>query len=230
MAEIVFDLETILKLPPNVDQVVRQVSQRLARSNLKIPIRGVEQVRQIQSAVTRTQRAFSVPGQRGVIDDAAVKQYKDVAKAAVAMDKGNLMALTSMEELGRQTALTAKRFTGYILATKTMFAVAGAISNAVSAAIEYDRQMLRIAQVTRTSIPEVQNLRKLFNELSVEFGVSALELSKAAETLAQAGKTISEIDTIISAIAPASLSATFGDIAKGTDSLLSLFAQFRLEA
>jgi hypothetical protein len=58
MAEIVFDIGTVLKLPPNLDQVLKQVQSRLAKSSIAIPLSGANQIRQLQNFSGRIRNTF----------------------------------------------------------------------------------------------------------------------------------------------------------------------------
>ena len=57
-------------------------------------------------------------------------------------------AANSMEAFGRNAGLAAKRFAGFTIATAAIVGLARAITNATREAIDFERELVKISQVT----------------------------------------------------------------------------------
>ena len=137
---------------------------------------------------------------------------------------------TISEDLGRQTAITLRRFGGFLIARNLIFGLGFAFKQAVVDAIQFERELGKIAQLQETSITSARSLGKFIEGLAVQFGASSDKLVKSGQVLAQAGKSAGDVRAILAALAPASLTPTFGDLEKTTDSLVAVLGQFKLEA
>lgn len=139
--------------------------------------------------------------------------------------------LTLTEDLGRQTAITVRRFSGFLIARDLIFGLGFAFRDTIAEAVRFEREITKIAQLQNSSIASARQLGSFIGGLSTQYGASSSELVKAGQVLAQAGKTSSETRLILSGLAQASLAPTFGtDTQKNADNLIALLGQFKLEA
>lgn len=168
---------------------------------------------------------FAAPGLRAVAQ--AMNALNNSSRAAA---KGTGQATTAMEDLGRQTALTVRRFGGFLIARDLVFGLTFAFKSVIVEAIKFEREITKVAQLQNTSMESARELGKFIGNLSTQFGTSSLELAKASQTLAQAGKRTGEIKSILQSLGQASLLPTFGDLEKSTDSLLAVLGQFNIKA
>lgn len=152
-----------------------------------------------------------------------------VSNHSRAASKGTGEVVGKMEDLGRQTAITIRRFGGFLIARDLVFGLGFAFKNAVGEAIKFERELTKIAQLQETTIASARELGKFIGDLAIRFGQSSSELAQSAQVLAQAGKKTGEIKTILKALGEASLTPTFGDLTKTTDSLLAVLGQFNLK-
>lgn len=158
------------------------------------------------------------------------------ASARVFNDKMSISSKTTaqlstvMQDLGRQTAITTKRYAGFIVASRLTLGLSRALSDATSETIKFQREISKVAQLRSIPIFETAGLEENISRLATRFGVDANELVKSSQTLAQAGKNLGEINRFLTAVAPATLTATFEDAAKSTESLLAITTQFKIEA
>lgn len=137
---------------------------------------------------------------------------------------------SDIEKFGEQAALAIRRYGAFTLATGGFIKLTQAISAGISEAILFDRELVRVAQVTGQSIKSLQGLSKEVTRLSTEFGVSSSELIKVSVTLAQAGLSVRDVKTALEALAKTGVSATFGDIGNTTEAAIAIFQQFKVEA
>ena len=83
-----------------------------------------------------------------------IKQEMDTIK------KKTKDATSVLEDFGKQGALAAKRFAAFSIATAGFIAFVSAIRNGIKEAIDFERQMIRVSQVTGLSMNTLKGLQK----------------------------------------------------------------------
>jgi len=139
-------------------------------------------------------------------------------------------AKNEMEKFGEQAALAIRRYGAFTLATTAFIKLTNSISAGIDDAIKFDREMVRIAQVTGSSVAGVKDLGDEVTRLSKEFGVSSSKMLEASVTLAQAGLSAKNVKVALEALAKTGVSATFGDIKDTTEAAIAIMQQFGKEA
>jgi TP901 family phage tail tape measure protein len=155
---------------------------------------------------------------------ATEKTAKSVKKGA----KDLQVATTAVEEFGKQSALAVKRFAAFSIVTSIINRFSSAISDSLSDFIEFDRQLVRVAQVTKGTQSELSALSQEIGRLASNFGVASKDLAEVSVTLSQAGLTAAQTKTALEALAKTSLAATFNDINSTTEGSIALMRQFRI--
>lgn len=148
-----------------------------------------------------------------------IKQVKELKQATM---EANSVA----ESLAKTFAVSFKRFVTFSLATRTVGTFTSGLSSAFNEAIDFEKQMVRVSQVTGKSLPELRDLNKEITRLSVGLGVSSKTLLDVSLTLAQAGFTANDTRIALEALAKTELAPTFTDIKKTTEGAIALFNQF----
>lgn len=199
-----FLLTAQLKLAPpsNIRQVVNQINAGLQgiKANITINTQGLNSQ---LSNITRN-----------------VRNTSQAVRAA-----GN-----DMERFGEQAAIAIRRYGGFTIATTAFLKLGNAISSGVSDAIAFDREIVRIAQVTGHSVGGLKDLNKEVTKLATEFGVSSTKILETSVTLAQAGLSAKDVKIALTALAKTGVSATFGDIKNTTEASIAIMQQFGKEA
>lgn len=136
----------------------------------------------------------------------------------------------SIEDFGAKSALALKRNAAFLLPTTAIFAFVTAAKRGIEEAVEFDREIVRLSQVSGKSIAGLAGLKREITSLSTSLGVSSKELVKVSTTLAQAGFTIKDTQTILKGLAESSLAPTFSDIESTTEGVIAAFNQFKLKA
>ena len=162
----------------------------------------------------------------GKINSSLEKTSQKITSTA----KATAQAATQMEEFGKQSALAIRRFAAFSVVTTGVFGLINAISSATKAFIEFDRQIIRLRQVTGAGAVEIESLRKAIRTLAQDLGVSSEQLSRVAVTLAQAGFSAKETEQALGALAKTDLAATFDNIEDTTEGAIAAMRQFGLEA
>lgn len=131
-----------------------------------------------------------------------------------------------MEKFGEQAARAIRRFGAFTLATATFIKLSNAISAGIDEAIKYDREMVRLSQVTGQTLGNLQGLSNEVTRLSKEFGASSSEILGVSVTLAQAGLNAKDTQKALEAIAKTAVSSTFGNMADTGEAAIAVMQQF----
>ena len=189
-----------LQAPTNVRSVVGQIRKQLKGINVNV---GVN---------TNTRQLAQVN-----------KQFQTVSKSA----KG---AARETKQLGTSIAQAARRFSVLTVATGSLLALTRGLKNATKEAIEFERELVKISQVTGKSVGSLKGLTVEVTALATTFGVSSKEILTAARTLAQAGFSAEKAQKALKILTQTNLAATFNNIADTTEGAIALLNQFRKEA
>ena len=154
----------------------------------------------------------------------------NTANAANQVGKSVQQAATQMEEFGRISGLALRRYAGFTVATTLTFGFARAVSNAFTEALKFERELIKVAQVTNTTVKGLKSLTDEIGRLSRSFGVSSTELLEVSRTLSQAGLSANETRKALEALAKSSLAPTFNDIRNTTEGVVAIMSQFGIRA
>ena len=189
-----------LQAPGNVKAVVSQIRKQLKGVNVNI-------------GVTANTRQLTQTN----------KQFQNVSKSATTASR-------SVKRLGTSIGEAARRFSVITVATGSLLALTRSIKNATKEAIDFEREVVRISQVTGKSVGSLRGLTAEVTSLATEFGVSSKEILTAARTLAQAGFAADKAQKALRILTQTDLAATFNNIADTTEGAIALLNQFRNEA
>jgi TP901 family phage tail tape measure protein len=153
---------------------------------------------------------------------------------------GNAAALTSttralseasdaFDNFGRQAGLAARRYSAFLIAGGGIVGFISAIRNGVSEALQFEREMIRIGQVTGESSAEIGKVAENITSISTAWGVSSKNLSQAAVLLASAGYKAGELNQALEALAKTTLTPQFGNLIETTNGAIAVMAQFKLQ-
>ena len=151
------------------------------------------------------------------------KQLQNVSKSSKAAAK-------DIGTLNRNLQEATRRFGVITLATGTLLSFVTGLKNSTKAAIEFERELIKISQVTGKSVQQLQSLTKEVTRLSTAFGVSSADLLNVSRTLAQAGFNAEKTRKSLDILAKTTLAATFDNIQDTTEGAIALLRQFGDEA
>lgn len=203
-------------------QKVTQLNQGFKQFNATL----IQTAHVSQNATTALSNLSKALGQIGAASQSANTVNQNVAKVGK-----TLQAATSQAEgFGRAAGLAFKRFAAFSSITGGIFALTAAIGAGVKEAIEFDKEMIKLSQVTGKSVAGLQSLEKEITNLAKKFGVSSKELLNVASTLAQAGLSAKDTEIALESLAKSSLAPSFKNMAETTEGAIAIFAQFGLQA
>jgi len=205
-SKFVLTAQLQLQAPTNVRQVVSLVNRQLQGVQMNVnPVVNTKALAQANSAVQK-------------ISVSAKGASKSLASAA-----------GSANSLGSALGAAARRFASITLATGFFLALTRALGSAVGRAIEFEKEMLKISQVTGRSIRDLSNLSREVTHLATTLGVGSDEILNAARTLSQAGFSAQKVTGALKILAQTDLAATFDNIKDTTEGAIAILSQFRKE-
>jgi len=235
----------ILQGPKNIQKVTNTIKQQL--SGISVPVnlqvsRGANtqlgKINNQLNALSKTARttqtslsklnaiSASVGTGLGKSAGASSKLNSNLGGVAVNANK----AAGAMATLGKETALTFKRFAAAGIVTATVFRLGAAISEATGNALEFERELVKLQQVTGQNAKQLDGLKNAVRDVSKGLGISANELVGIARLFAQTGQNLREVEASMKAIARSTLAPTFGDMAQTAEGLIAALAQFKIAA
>jgi len=135
-----------------------------------------------------------------------------------------------IEAFGKDAALAIRRFSAFTIATGAIFGFVRAVQTATSEALKFEREMVKIVQVSGATKAGIKSLNADIDSLSTTLGVNANELVDVARILTQTGRSVSEVRAALKGIARSSLSPTFGTMKATTEGVVAALEQFDISA
>ena len=135
-------------------------------------------------------------------------------------------ASSAATNMGKSFGLALKRFAAFTVASRAVSLFTNTLANAVQESIDFQREVVKIAQVTGKSVSELKGLNAEITRLATTLGTSSKELLGATRILAQAGIQANDLKIALEALAKTTLAPTFEDITKTAEGAVAILAQF----
>ena len=139
-------------------------------------------------------------------------------------------ARNQMEEFGRQSAIAVRRFAAFSISSGIILGFTNAITKGARAFIDFDKELVKLQQVTGESANGLSGLQKTIAGLASGLGVSSSELINVSSTLAQAGLSARDTEKALRALALSALAPSFDDMNKTVEGSIALMKQFGISA
>jgi hypothetical protein len=155
---------------------------------------------------------------------------KGAAQAQTAIQnvtKATNQASSAAEALGRSFGLAVKRFAAFTVASRAVSLFTNSLASAVDQAIQFQREVIKIAQVTGDSDNRLKNLTKTITDLSTGLGVVSADLLAVTRILSQAGVRGRDLEVALEGLAKSTLAPTFDDITQTAEGAVAVLAQFQ---
>jgi len=254
-----FNLTAQLNLvgPTNIRQIVGDIRKQLGTIkgtiNVGIDPQSAKAIAQAQSQAAQLSSGLNnvaksgntaAAGMRDLNDAAAKNQLGSTAKnAASAADAATNLGKQSsraakdvkvlgneLAEFGRQSGLAIRRFAAFSLVSGVMYKLNSAINQALSQYIDFDRELVRVSQVTGKSVQELGSLVDEISSLAGSTGVASKELIQVSSTLAQAGLSAREAEQALKALALSANAPSFDNLNDTVEGSIALMRQFGIRA
>lgn len=159
-----------------------------------------------------------------IAKDQAAQARKNVTR--VSPNRGSDTEQSGAFKFGEQSALAFKRFAAFSLSAGAVFGVVEAFRAGITEAISFEKELVKLAQVSNSSIASLKGTQDIITGLATSLGTSSKDLVGAAVTIRQAGFSIEETNAALETLALTSLSPSFNDIKNTTEGLIALRSQF----
>ena len=244
--------ELSLRGPKNLKPLVRNIQKQLQSVNIPVNVqvnantqKALNKINSYMKGVQNSSKGMAQTatvaasnlaqvGNSGTKAAAGVsKMAKQSANASKQLKQtGNeaLSAANKMKLFGEQAGLAVKRFAAFSIPTGIMIGFTTAISNGFREALEFERELIKIAQVSGRTVNSLRGLTKEITRLATTFGVSSQELLETSRILAQTGMTAKETQVALGALAKASLAPTFKDMNDTVEASIAAMRQFGIAA
>ena len=220
-----------LQGPSNLSRVVSQIQSKLQNVNAQINF----QIN--KNAAQNVQAASNAANNLSKSSAAATKQVSNLSKAsrtagnnAASSAKNFQQAASAAESFGKQSALAVKRFAAFTVSAGILGGFVAAMKNGVSAAIDFERELIKVSQVTGKSMDALSALTNQIAALSKGMGVASAELVNVSRILSQTGMTANEVRVSLKALAQSSLAPTFKDMTNTAEGAIAIMRQFGVTA
>ena len=244
--------QVILSGPKNIKAVQKKIKSGLqgvtASIDLKVPKNLSKQLGNFNKGLSSLNKNISALQSSAATANAHLsglgKQFNSLNTSSKTMAKSQASVQTSLKNtakqvgearseiqaFGKDAALAIRRFSAFTVATGVVFGFVRAVQTATKAAIDYEREITRVVQVTGASAGSIGKLKNTIDDLSTSLGVDANELAKLARTFAQTGQSIDQVRDSIRAVARSTLAPSFGEMKNTAEGLIAALAQFNIAA
>jgi TP901 family phage tail tape measure protein len=136
-------------------------------------------------------------------------------------------ATSAADRMGRAFAVSIRRFAAFSIATRAVGLFTSTLSDAIQTSIDFERQLVKVAQVTGKSVSGLRDLTDEITNLARGFGVSSQSLLEVTTILTQAGLSASDTKVALNSLAQAALAPNFDSITQTAEGAIAILAQFQ---
>ena len=231
--------------PNNLNQVVRRIQSSLnsvsANVNITMGRNTITNLSAANAQLTQMSANLAAVTANANNAAAAIQNMVNALQSAKSsntninvnlanVSKAAKTAANDMEEFGRISALAVRRFAAFSIPAGFLVGAVTGMKQMIQSAIEYDRQMNRLQQVTMASKETISSISSEIGRLSTNLGVSSKALSEVSVVLASAGYSASQVKDALDVLAQTQLASQFDDIKTTTDGAIAVMQQFKVEA
>tara|TARA_Y100000385_G_scaffold251545_1_gene274364 strand:+ start:45661 stop:52410 length:6750 start_codon:yes stop_codon:yes gene_type:complete len=185
-----------------------------AQLNLKAPNNVAQVVSQMQKQLSGVSVNLNVQG--------AAKANKQISSLTSNMHQ----ASKASKGLGSDFAQSVRRFSAMAIATRAVSLFTNTLSAAIRESIDFERELVKIAQVTGKTVEQLRFLTSTVSSLSTNLGVASGSLLSVSRMLSQAGLSARETETALRTLAMTELAPTFDNITQTAEGAIAIFNQF----
>lgn len=185
-----------------------------AQLQLQAPTNVAQVVRQIQSQLNN------------VTVNVQVQNSQRAQRQLQQLTQQTNQATSAAERMGRAFAVSVRRFAAFSIATRAVGLFTSTLSDAVQTAIDFERQLIKISQVTGENVSKLNKLTSVITELSTGLGVASNDLLNVSTTLLQAGLSSKDTEVALKSLAKAALAPNFDSISETAEGAIAILAQF----
>lgn len=248
-----------LRGPSNIKTIVADIKRQLGTVqgtvNFTIDPRTTRNVSQLESALRNLNTAFTQTQNNATAAANAIRTFnnsignigsstnninrsmnnaanaaQNLGRQTTSAAQQTKIATSEMEEFGKQSALAVRRFAAFSSVTSVIFAFTNALTKGMTAFVAFDKEFVKLQQVTDSSASQLKGLSDEITSLSKNFGVASADLMTVASTLAQAGLSAKDTERALKALALTDLAPSFDSMNDTVEGSIALMRQFSIGA
>ena len=170
----------------------------------QLQLQGPKNVRQV---VNQIQSQL-----KGVDVDVAIKNGPQAQRQLKQIADQSNRAAQAAGSMGKALGVSIRRFTGLAIATRAVSLFTNNLGAAIKESIAFERELIKISQVTGKTIKQLSGLTKSITSLATGLGVSSTSLLSTSRILSQAGLSAKQTEIALTALAKTELAPTFENI------------------
>ena len=151
---------------------------------------------------------------------------QQAAKQVNNLNKATKQATTQATKMGKAFGASIRRFGAFTIATRAISLFTNGLANATKEAIDFEREMIKISQVTGKTMAQLKGLENTITGLATSLGVSSKSILSVGRILSQAGIQAKDLNVALTTLAKTSLAPTFDDITQTAEGAVAILAQF----
>jgi TP901 family phage tail tape measure protein len=163
---------------------------------------------------------------QGVNIPVSIKAAGSATKQINQLTAATQRASSAADAMGRSFGLAIKRFAAFTIASRAVSLFTNSLAGAIDESIAFQREVIKVSQVTGKSIGELRDLTDTITRLSVGLGTSSKDLLSTATILAQAGIGADDLKVALEALAKTTLAPNFDSITETAEGAVAILAQF----
>ncbi len=232
----------------NATKVAKEIKARLQNIKAVVDIsvsKGANSsLATTDKRLTSISKSLSLVNTQSVAASSSMSRFSNAAKttsatvrtvntpaASLAKNMGTVSRQTTaaakgVKNFGEQAGLAARRFIAFSVAAGALIKLTQAIRTGVTEAINFERELIKVSQVTQRSVDNLRVLTNSITNLSTSLGASSTDLVKVSRILSQTGLNARDTTVALNVLAKTTLSATFDDIEKTAEGATAVLAQF----
>src|SRR6056300_325819 len=200
----------------NINKQLQSLSRNAALAN--------KNVTQLNQSIAQLGAGLSGLGSGSI--QSLTKIQKQTSSAGKSIDT----ATSQIQEFGKQSGLAIRRFAAFSAVTGVVYSLTNAVNSAYKEFVQFDRQLIRLSQVTGSSVAGLQGITNEITRLSTNLGVASTDLLQISVTLAQAGLSAQEAKTALEALAKSALAPSFDNLNDTVEGSIALMKQFSISS
>ena len=215
----------------SVQSAVKQLKTEIAKMSTTVSVKFDKRATRHMREMTSEMKKMDKVGAHLSRSSAAITDdFTRMGKSSKQAGKHIKESAGLLEDFGKAGALAAKRFAAFSLATAGFISLVTAIKRGFAAAVEFETEMRKVAQVLRVPIESTKKMADNISELAKGLGVSSEELAKTSRILSQTGMSARDTRIALNALAKTTLTATFEDLTKTGEAAIAMMRQFGINA
>jgi len=151
---------------------------------------------------------------------------QQAAKQVNNLNKATKQATTQANKMGKAFGASIRRFGAFTIATRAVSLFTNSLANATKEAIDFEREMIKISQVTGKTLGQLKGLENTITNLATSLGVSSKSILSVGRILSQAGVQAKDLNVALTTLAKTELAPTFDDITQTAEGAVAILAQF----